>query len=357
MGICFKNVISIVIFSSSCCSIFCMASSNHSSLGNFSSSTSACPGKEMDIFFLLDSSTSIWVVHYLEHLKFVRDLVQRLDVSSAYTRVGVLSFSDKYKNPSVLRLTGSRNVVEEINIDNLPYLTGLTYTDKAIRYVRQLPIFRRNTVKVMVVLTNGESRDRAATTREAKLARRAGFYIFVVGMGIYTNTQEWRAIASDPDESFMWNVTNYQNLSNVANDLLHRVCYLTAINNTNFSKPHLERTKACRAKIPAILSFIAGESNPRRVLDVVGYVAENIDDRSKQVLVNFLMPSCPSKMTSGSVADFVSCSPKLVTQNRSPKLTQYLQQVVEINEDDLIFERVTVVFMDYDGTDAEHIDR
>ncbi|GFO01220.1 hypothetical protein PoB_002772500, partial [Plakobranchus ocellatus] len=49
--------------------------------------------------------------------------------------------------------------------------------------------------------------------------------------------------------------------------------------------------------------------------------------------------------------------PKLVTQNRSPKLTQYLQQVVKINEDDLIFERVTVIFMDYDGTDAEHIDR
>ncbi|GFN78781.1 collagen alpha-1(xii) chain [Plakobranchus ocellatus] len=205
---------------------------------------SACPGKEMDIFFLLDSSTSIWVVHHLEHLKFVRDLVQRLDVSSAYTRVGVLSFSDKPKNPSVLRLTGSRNVVEEINIDNLPYLTGLTYTDKAIRYVRQLSVFRTNTVKVMVVLTDGESRDRAATIKEAKLARRAGFYIFVVGIGIYTNAQEWRAIANDPDESFMWNLTNYQNLSNVANDLLHRVCYLAAINNTNLSKPHPERTKA-----------------------------------------------------------------------------------------------------------------
>ncbi|GFN78779.1 collagen alpha-1(xii) chain-like [Plakobranchus ocellatus] len=85
----------------------------------------------------------------------------------------------------------------------------------------------------MVVLTHGESRDRAATTREAKLARRAGFYIFVVGIGIYTDTQEWRAIASDPDESFMWNVTNYQNLSDVANELLHGVCYLTAIKKTS----------------------------------------------------------------------------------------------------------------------------
>ncbi|GFN78777.1 hypothetical protein PoB_000528300 [Plakobranchus ocellatus] len=67
------------------------------------------------------------------------------------------------------------------------------------------------------------------------------------------------------------------------------------------------------------------------------------------------MPSCPSNMTSGSLADYVSCSPKLVTQNGSTNLTQYLLQFVEINEHEVNRDRVNLIFLDDDDSDAEHI--
>ena len=57
---------------------------------------SECREKEMDIFFLLDSSTSIYVNDFMEQQQFVRDVINRLDINELYTRVGVLTFSDDY---------------------------------------------------------------------------------------------------------------------------------------------------------------------------------------------------------------------------------------------------------------------
>ena len=54
-------------------------------------------GKVADVFFVLDSSTSIWVEDYKRVLTFFSQVITRFDVSRDDTRIGALSFSVDYQ--------------------------------------------------------------------------------------------------------------------------------------------------------------------------------------------------------------------------------------------------------------------
>lgn len=57
----------------------------------------ACFGKVADIFFVLDSSSSIYVEDYRQELQFTREVVTRFDIGSEKMRVGALTFSDDFQ--------------------------------------------------------------------------------------------------------------------------------------------------------------------------------------------------------------------------------------------------------------------
>ncbi|KAI8777858.1 Matrilin-2 [Biomphalaria glabrata] len=187
-----------------------------------------CLNKKMDIYFVLDSSTSIYVLDYRRQLQFARDVVARLDINPSSTRVGLLTFSDQVnERPIELnRYTNKGDLLLNIKEDILPYRTGITNTDLAIRYVRENRDFRQDITKVIVVITDGGSRSPGQTAREAELAREQGFYLFVIGVGQYQEPAEWQSIASDPDSNFIYNLTNFLNLEVVKATLPSRACSL-----------------------------------------------------------------------------------------------------------------------------------
>lgn len=56
---------------------------------------SACLNRPADVYFVLDSSSSIWIHDFQTNvLGFVRDVIDIFDVSRESTRVGVITFSD-----------------------------------------------------------------------------------------------------------------------------------------------------------------------------------------------------------------------------------------------------------------------
>ena len=81
----------------------------------------------------------------------------------------------------------------------------------------------------MVIVTDGESRQQGSTEREAQLAREAGFYMFVIGVGQYRDEMEWQRIASDPDERFIHNVSEYRQLNTISRGLPRIMCPLPPI--------------------------------------------------------------------------------------------------------------------------------
>ena len=53
--------------------------------------------------------------------------------------------------------------------------------------------------------------------------------MFVVGVGQYTDEREWKAVASDPDSSFIYNITNFGFLDGLKEILPPRACNLPPI--------------------------------------------------------------------------------------------------------------------------------
>merc|ERR1711962_1080989 len=221
----------VLIFALAQCQRFPDRGANRSPDSERDQTAAPCAEKVMDIYFVLDSSNSIYVHDYDSELEFVKGVVSRLDISSRHTRVGMLTFSDDFTRPtiSLTQFNSKRDVLNAVTLQNLPYRTGVTNTHLAIRYVREDPEFRRDITKVMVVVTDGGSRSPGATAREARLAREEGFYMFVVGIGQFLEESEWRNIASDPDSRFIFNITGFNLLDNVSRNLPRVACPLPPI--------------------------------------------------------------------------------------------------------------------------------
>ncbi|XP_076443569.1 uncharacterized protein LOC143282028 isoform X2 [Babylonia areolata] len=245
-----------------------------------------CFGKVADVFFVLDSSSSIYVEDYREVLKFVSQVVTRFDVSRDDTRLGALTFSDDFQLGFDLdRFRSKGEVLASINERTLPYRTGVTNTDLAIRNVRQDSVFRPDITKVMVVITDGGSRSPGATRREADLARQAGFHMVVVGVGQYLDEQEWRIIASDPDNDYIFNITNFNFLDSLRDALPRRICLM----------PPIIIGGECQVEENADLLFLSAPNGINDALDVIKELTGSFRSRER-LHVGYLMQACQGEI-------------------------------------------------------------
>ena len=67
------------------------------------------------------------------------------------------------------------------------------------------------------------------TKRESDIARDAGYHMVVVGVGQYLDEQEWRSIASDPDNEYLFNITELVTFHLLSNTLSRRICLMPPI--------------------------------------------------------------------------------------------------------------------------------
>ncbi|XP_076465728.1 matrilin-1-like [Babylonia areolata] len=225
-----------------------------------------CGGKPADIYFLLDSSSSIWSVHFKEVLQFVSQLLHLFDVGPERTRVGVAVYSDDVTN--VVSLT-DRQTAHSVRkaLRTAPYLTGGTNTGKALHYVSSqgMAEARPGVAHVVIVLTDGQSANTTYTLQEARAAHEQGIYVLSVGIGPSTDVQELMDIASDPDENFVFHVDNFTGL--------HNIRELLAIKTCDVQGPDYQGDRpatACDVKTPADVVFVYdGASVSRHQNEVV----------------------------------------------------------------------------------------
>ncbi|XP_041375252.1 cartilage matrix protein-like [Gigantopelta aegis] len=186
-----------------------------------------CGGKPADIYFLLDSSNSIWIHDFnLRMVKFVRDMVNIFDIGTNKTRVGVITFSSDVT--PVFRLdeyTSRDSLLKAISPEHIKHQGGGTNTGSAIAYVRDHGFRSRPQVAhIMVVITDGVSFDPEVTRREAAAAKRAGIYMFAVGVGQSVDATELRDMASSPSDRFMFSVSGFHALTTLRDILAIRTC-------------------------------------------------------------------------------------------------------------------------------------
>nr|KAG5697781.1 hypothetical protein BaRGS_026738 [Batillaria attramentaria] len=208
--------------------------------------TKRCGGKPADVYFLLDSSSSIWRPEFQDQLHFVDQLLHLFDLGPERTRVGVAVYSDNVTNIVSLTDTQTRSSIKHA-LKKSPYVTGGTNTGGALQYIRTegFASARRQVAHVIIILTDGQSANSTDTVKEARKARQEGIYIFAVGIGSQTDVRELMEIASDPDENFVFHVEEFGGLKNIRELLAIKACdvegpeYVSdqAASGCKFSKP------------------------------------------------------------------------------------------------------------------------
>lgn len=121
-------------------------------------------------------------------------------------------------------------------IRSLTHEQGGTFTHLGISVVRD--IFRRegrpNVPQIVVIMTDGRSKNGTATREQAALAKEEGIRVITIGIGTQIDTSELFTIASSP-ELFL-RVDNFNALKDLTLDIAKEVCPSKSVVKTKSQK-------------------------------------------------------------------------------------------------------------------------
>lgn len=186
-----------------------------------------CSGKAANLFFVLDSSSSIWSVDYEKQLEFVEELVEPFDIGPADSQVhvGAITFSNHaHLEFSLDEYTDKDQLKKAIAI--IPYRQGQTNTAEALDLLHneiRPRLGKTSSPFIAVIITDGMSSDTKATRREAAKLHKDGVSVFAIGVGHQFDLSELKAIASDPDNN-VYQVSSYSALENIVKAFNIKTC-------------------------------------------------------------------------------------------------------------------------------------
>ena len=133
----------------------------------------------MDIVFVIDASRSIGECNFRDKLcKYVADAVEKFTCD---IRAGVVVYSSSVGTTISIQ-NNSDGLVRSIR--SLSYIGDSTNTADAIEAAKDLLLDQHPArIKVMAVLTDGESDSKPTTAEKATEAKKAGIQIYAIGIG------------------------------------------------------------------------------------------------------------------------------------------------------------------------------
>jgi len=176
-----------------------------------------CGAQLNDIVFLVDESGSVGAPNFQLMKSFLAQFASVVDPDR--TRIAVRTFSTKTR--LYFGLKEPKNKVQLIN--ELPYLTGWTNTSLALLGALRDFEDDRNSVKIVITITDGISQDPAATKRAADKLKAdprniQSFAIGVAGAQMF----ELENIASSNDHVEM--LENFDAFTKILSTVLDKVC-------------------------------------------------------------------------------------------------------------------------------------
>ncbi|GFO49159.1 collagen alpha-5(vi) chain [Plakobranchus ocellatus] len=285
---------------------------------------SNCGGKPADIFFILDTSSSIRKRDFdTSVLRFVRATLSNFDIGENLTRVGVMTFSDK---PHLVIPLGAhmdkQMLLDAINRRAVRYTLGGTNTGDALREIRILAKWRKNVAKIAVVLTDGQSSDEEKTREEADLLKKDGVKIYAIGVGKATKQAELETIANDPKADFVFSVDGFAALTE-----LQEVLAITACR-----EPVVQADQPTCGSGPTHVTFAVDSntlslSKKRHVISQIQSVTERLDSLDGDIRLSLKSGACAGNLdfslTSPRKANFIM---KQIKRKLQPSLHKVIQE-------------------------------
>ncbi|TSO25219.1 Collagen alpha-1(XII) chain [Bagarius yarrelli] len=180
---------------------------------------------QADIVLLVDGSWSIGRLNFKTIRAFIGRMVGVFDISPDRVQIGLAQYSGDPKTEWHLNAHKTRDELLEA-VANLPYKGGNTMTGLALNYILQNNFkanvgMRPNSRKIGVLITDGKSQDEIV--EKSQKLRDFGVELYAIGVK-NADENELRSIASDPDDTHMYNVVDFSFLLDIVDDLTNNLC-------------------------------------------------------------------------------------------------------------------------------------
>ncbi|TKS81850.1 Collagen alpha-1(XIV) chain [Collichthys lucidus] len=178
-----------------------------------------------DIVILVDGSWSIGRLNFRLVRMFLENLVNAFDVGIDKTRIGLAQYSGDPRIEWHLNAFSSKDAVIDA-VKNLPYKGGNTLTGLALTYILENCFkpesgSRPGVPKIGILITDGKSQDDVIPPAES--LQNAGVELFAIGVK-NADENELHSIASEPDNTHVYNVADFSIMSSIVEGLTRTVC-------------------------------------------------------------------------------------------------------------------------------------
>ncbi|KAG7235269.1 hypothetical protein INR49_002875 [Caranx melampygus] len=156
---------------------------------------------------------------------FLENLVNAFDVGIDKTRIGLAQYSGDPRIEWHLNAFSTKDAVIDA-VKNLPYKGGNTLTGLALTYILENCFkpesgSRDGVPKIGILITDGKSQDDVIPP--AEILRNTGVELFAIGVK-NADENELRSIASEPDNTHVYNVADFNIMSSIVEGLTRTVC-------------------------------------------------------------------------------------------------------------------------------------
>lgn len=189
-----------------------------------------------DLVYIIDGSWSVGYEDFDTAKSWLVNVTSGFDVSTLYSQVGVVQYSDTPRLEIKLgQHQSTRELIEAIQ--DISYLGGNTQTGRAIKFAVD-HVFassqRSNTVKnrIAVVVTDGKSQDDVVDSSEE--ARAQGIIVFAVGVGSEITNSELMAIANKPSSDYVLYAEDYTTIDRIRDSMKQKLCEGEALRETQW---------------------------------------------------------------------------------------------------------------------------
>ncbi|XP_061809382.1 collagen alpha-1(XIV) chain isoform X2 [Nerophis lumbriciformis] len=178
-----------------------------------------------DIVILVDGSWSIGRNNFRLVRMFLENLVNAFNVGIDKTRIGLAQYSGDPRMEWHLNAFATKDAVLDA-VKNLPYKGGNTLTGLALSYISENCFkpesgARVGVPKIGILITDGKSQD--DVIQPAQSLQKDGVELFAIGVK-NADENELRSIASEPNDSHVYNVADFNVMSSIVEGLTRTVC-------------------------------------------------------------------------------------------------------------------------------------
>ncbi|XP_077410649.1 uncharacterized protein LOC144040375 [Vanacampus margaritifer] len=185
-----------------------------------------CSTAVNDLVFIVDGSWSVGVGDFETAKQWLINITSQFDISSHYTQVAVIQYSDTHRLE--IPLGKQQSAAELIRaIRGITYMGGNTQTGRAIKFAVD-HVFatsqRASQVKnrIAVVVTDGKSQDDVV---DASLEARAqSITVFAVGVGDEITNSELVSIANKPSSTYVLYAEDYTTIDRIRDSMEQKLC-------------------------------------------------------------------------------------------------------------------------------------